>query len=164
MLAQRSFGPLLYPNLWTKAQNFFKNGYFNAFLLFLHFSFFFITLGSVSLISLPSCAIFGNFLPYFPKNHIRLCFLSTRESSFVADMEPLKPRFVQELRNVTVTEGEEARLDCVIVANPWTWGFGFDSDFLKYKILSFRWSGSVKTSPSKSRRTFGCYLKETSVH
>lgn len=33
-------------------------------------------------------------------------------------MEPMKPKFLQELRNVVVTEGEPARLECVIVGNP----------------------------------------------
>ena len=40
---------------------------------------------------------------------------SEKEAS---DAEPTKPRFVQGLKNKEVMEGNRARLDCVIVAQP----------------------------------------------
>ena len=33
-------------------------------------------------------------------------------------MEPIKPTIYQQLKDVTVKEGDKVRLDCVIVAQP----------------------------------------------
>jgi titin len=44
--------------------------------------------------------------------------VETSDSEMMSDRELSRPRFVQELRTITVPEGAPARLDCVIVGVP----------------------------------------------
>uniref|UniRef100_A0A914BWB4 Ig-like domain-containing protein n=1 Tax=Acrobeloides nanus TaxID=290746 RepID=A0A914BWB4_9BILA len=44
--------------------------------------------------------------------------LIVKSRSQLGKEEAQKPRFVKQLQNVTITEGETARLDCVVVAQP----------------------------------------------
>lgn len=45
-------------------------------------------------------------------------FITARSEMGSQLEEQSKPRFIRQLRNVTVTEGEDATLDCVLVAVP----------------------------------------------
>lgn len=44
--------------------------------------------------------------------------IETSDSELASDMEPIKPSIQLHLQNLTVVEGKEARLDCVIVGQP----------------------------------------------
>lgn len=44
--------------------------------------------------------------------------IETSDSELASDMEPIKPSIQLPLQNLTIIEGKEARLDCVIVGQP----------------------------------------------